>query len=137
MFAGRVREAFRELGAPTLAISARTTHSSDGEASAAVHAVCVLAAEAMALTCALFRTGLTYAAFDLSNAAGWPLRQELMHSRVHALMIAGLASSLLVHRLAEATSLSIALWAAAVPLLLGRRALASQPVRFQRNAERG
>ncbi|HEY5180824.1 MAG TPA: hypothetical protein VIJ07_13820, partial [Dermatophilaceae bacterium] len=68
----------------------------------------MLAAEAMALTCALFRTGLTYASFDLSNAAGWPLRQELMHSRVHALMIAGLASSLLVHRLAEATSLSIA-----------------------------
>jgi len=32
VFAARVREAFREPGAPTLAISARTTHSSDGEA---------------------------------------------------------------------------------------------------------
>jgi hypothetical protein len=32
VFAARVREAFREPGAPTLAIAARTTHSSDGEA---------------------------------------------------------------------------------------------------------
>jgi len=119
------------LGAALATTARRAARGSLARTSAALFAICVLAVSGIALTSALLMTGLAYAVFYLANAAGWPLRQQLMHSRVQAaqrstsvsalsfaLMIGVAAGSLLVPRLAEATSLSVAFWAAAAPLLL-------------------
>ncbi len=109
------------LGAAMATSARRAAGGSLARASAALFAICVLAVAGMAMTSAVVTTGLAYAVFYLANAAGWPLRQQLMHSRVQAaqratsvsamsfaLMLGGVAGSLLVPRLAEATSLSIA-----------------------------
>lgn len=119
------------LGAALATTARRAARGSLARTSAALFVICVLAVSGIALTSALLMTGLAYAVFYLANAAGWPLRQQLMHSRVQAaqrstsvsalsfaLMIGVVAGSLLVPRLAEATSLSVAFWAAAAPLLL-------------------
>lgn len=119
------------LGAALATSARRAARGSLARTSAVLFAICVLAVSGIALTSALLMTGLAYAVFYLANAAAWPLRQELMHSRVQAaqrstsvsalsfaLMIGVVAGSLLVPRLAEATSLSVAFWAAAAPLLL-------------------
>lgn len=119
------------LGAALATTARRAARGSLARAGAALFAICALAVSGIALTSALLMTGLAYAVFYLANAAGWPLRQQLMHSRVQAaqrstsvsalsfaLMIGVVAGSLLVPRLAEATSLSVAFWAAAAPLLL-------------------
>ena len=119
------------LGAALATTARRAARGSLARTSAALFAICILAVSGIALTSALLMTGLAYAVFYLANAAGWPLRQQLMHSRVQAaqrttsvsalsfaLMIGVVAGSLLVPRLAEATSLSVAFWAAAAPLLL-------------------
>lgn len=119
------------LGAALATSARRAARGSLARTSAALFAICVLAVSGIALTSALVMTGLAFAVFHLANAAGWPLRQQLMHSRVQgaqrstsvsamsfALMIGVVAGSLLVPRLAEATSLSVAFWAAAAPLLL-------------------
>ena len=119
------------LGAALATTARRAARGSLARTSAVLFAICVLAVSGIALTSALLMTGLAYAVFYLANAAGWPLRQQLMHSRVQAaqrstsvsalsfaLMIGVVAGSLLVPRLAEATSLSVAFWAAAAPLLL-------------------
>ena len=119
------------LGAALATTARRAARGSLARTSAALFAICVLAVSGIALTSALLMTGLAYAVFYLANAAAWPLRQQLMHSRVQAaqrstsvsalsfaLMIGVVAGSLLVPRLAEATSLSVAFWAAAAPLLL-------------------
>jgi len=119
------------FGSALATTARRAARGSLARTSAALFAICVLAVSGIALTSALLMTGFAYAVFYLANAAGWPLRQQLMHSRVQAaqrstsvsalsfaLMIGVVAGSLLVPRLAEATSLSVALWAAAAPLLL-------------------
>ena len=119
------------LGAALATSARRAARGSLARTSAVLFAICVLAVSGIALTSALLMTGLAYAVFYLANAAAWPLRQQLMHSRVQAaqrstsvsalsfaLMIGVVAGSLLVPRLAEATSLSVAFWAAAAPLLL-------------------
>lgn len=119
------------LGSALATTARRAARGSLARTGAALFAICVLAVSGIALTSALLMTGFAYAVFYLANAAGWPLRQQLMHSRVQAaqrstsvsalsfaLMIGVVAGSLLVPRLAEATSLSVAFWAAAAPLLL-------------------
>ena len=73
-----------------------------------------------------FGLTLGYSLFYLAAAAAIPLRQQLLHSRVpaerrsttisvvsFALMIGGVAGSLLVPRLAEATSATVAFLATA------------------------
>lgn len=138
------------LGAALSTSARRAARGSLARANAVLFVICVLAVMGMALTSAVLITGLAYSVFYLANAAGWPLRQQLMHSRVQAaqrstsvsamsfaLMIGGVAGSLLVPRLAEATSLSIAFWAAAAPLLLAGLLSLHLPSASAATAERG
>ncbi|MGB9376380.1 MAG: MFS transporter [Mycobacteriales bacterium] len=120
------------LGAGLATSTRRLARGSVALASAAGFGLCALAVTAVALSPMVVALGIAYACFYLFNATGWPLRQELMHSRVDAarrsttvsaasfaLMIGGITGNLLLPRLAEATSLTVALHVAALPLLLG------------------
>jgi MFS family permease len=105
-----------------------------GSIAAATSGLAVLAAIAVvatALSPAVLPAAVTYALFYLANAAGWPLRQQLMHSRVPAaqrntsvsvasfvLQTGAVAGSLLVPRLAEATSPTVGFTAMAAALVL-------------------
>jgi hypothetical protein len=79
--------------------------------------------------------GAAYAAFYLWNGVGWPLRKQVLHSRVDssrrsttvsassfALMLGGITGSLLLPLLTELTSLTIG-FASAGALLLVSAAL--------------
>jgi hypothetical protein len=124
----------------------RAARGSTAAATAAVAVVAATAVVATSLSPSVLPAALTYALFYLANAAGYPLRQQLMHSRVptaqrntsvsagsFALQIGGVAGSLLVSRLAEATNATVAFGAVAAALLLigvislGLRAPAGTP----------
>ena len=119
------------LGAAFATLARRAASGSAGLANAVVFGVCALAVVGVGMSAAVLVAAAAYVFFYLINGVGWPSRQQLMHSRVDAgrrsttvsassfaLMIGGVAGSLLAPRLAEATSLSVALLAGAVPLLL-------------------
>lgn len=119
------------LGAALATPTRRAARGSVALANAAVFILCALAVTGAALAPATVLMGVAYACFYLFNGAGWPLRQQLMHTRVDAahrsttvsassfaLMIGGITGSLLLPQLAELTSLSVALYVGAVPLLL-------------------
>jgi MFS family permease len=117
---------------PLLATTARrTARGSTAAATAALAVVCAVAVTSTALAPTVVLAAIAYALFYLANAAGWPLRQQLLHSRIEsgqrstavsasslAVMTGAVTGSLLVPRLAEATSATVAFSAAAVALLL-------------------
>lgn len=118
------------LGASLATRARRLARGSTAWASAALFCACAVAVSAVAASTLVVAAGLGYAAFYLVNAVGWPLRQQLMHSRVgsgrrattvsassFALMAGGIGGSLLMPALAEATSLTAAFWACLVPLV--------------------
>lgn len=105
-----------------------------GSTAAATAGLAVLAAAAVvgtSLSPSVLPAALTYAFFYLANAAGWPLRQQLMHARVpaaqrntsvsvgsFATQIGGVAGSLLIPQLAEATSPTVGFGAIVTALLV-------------------
>ena len=105
-----------------------------GSTALATAGLAVLAAGAVlttALSTAVVPAAASYALFYLANAGGWPLRQRLMHARVtaawrnttvsaasFALQVGGVTGSLLISRLAQATSTAIGLAIAAAALLV-------------------
>lgn len=125
-----------------LATTARRAASgSIPRATAVLFALCALAVIGIAVAPTVIGAGVAYAAFYLANGAGWPLRQQVMHSRVDAssratavsamsfaLMLGGITGSLVVPRLAEATTLPVAFGAAAFLLLLAGAASLRLPV---------
>lgn len=119
------------LGAGLATPTRRAARGSTALANTLALGLCALAVTGVALAPAVALAGVAYAFFYLFNGAGWPLRQQLMHSRVDAahrsttvsansmgLMIGAVTGSLLLPQLAEATSLTVALHAGAVPLVL-------------------
>lgn len=115
-----------------LAGTARTI--ARGSTAAATGGLAVLAATAVlttALSTTVVAAAASYALFYLANAGAWPLRQRLMHARVTAarrnttvsaasfsMQIGGVAGSLLISRIAQATSATAGLAIAAAALLL-------------------
>ena len=115
-------------------LSGSVRRTARGSTPVATAVLAVLAAAAVlctALSTAVPAAAATYALFYLANSAGWPLRQRLMHARVpterrntmvsvvsFAGQIGGVAGSLLISRLADATSTTVGLCAAVVALLL-------------------
>ena len=115
-----------------LAGTARTI--ARGSTAAATGGLAVLAAAAVlttALSTTVVAAAASYALFYLANAGAWPLRQRLMHTRVTAarrnttvsaasfsMQIGGVAGSLLISRIAQATSATAGLAMAAAALLL-------------------
>jgi MFS family permease len=130
-------------------LSGPARRAARGSTAIATTAVAVLAAAAVlgtALSPTVLAGATTYALFYLANAVGWPLRQQLMHSRVSterrnttvsavslAGQIGGVAGSLLITRLADATSTTVGLGAAAMALLV----IAALSVRLPSELERG
>lgn len=119
------------LGAGLATLARRAAGGSAARANVVVFALCAVAVTAVALAPGTALAGVAYAFFYLFNGAGWPLRQQLMHSQVtaerrsttvsansFAFMIGAVTGSLLLPRLAEAASLTVALHAGAAPLLL-------------------
>ncbi|MGY1688625.1 MFS transporter [Geodermatophilus sp. SYSU D01105] len=104
----------------------RGARGSVAAASVGLSALGALAVAAVAVAGDVVLTGLAFALFHLTNAAAWPLWKDLLHGRVGAgqrstalsasslaLMVGGLAGSLLVTRLAEAAGVPAGFWAAA------------------------
>lgn len=118
-------------GAAMATTARRLAGGSVAWATAVLFGLCALAVIGIGLTTTVLLAGVAYAAFYLVNAIGWPLRQQLMHSRVDAsrrsttvsaksfaLMLGGITGSLLIPALAEATSFTGAFLAAAGALLV-------------------
>ncbi|WP_166535258.1 MFS transporter [Blastococcus xanthinilyticus] len=115
-------------------LAGRVRRAAGGSTAVATATVSVLAAVAVAATAlspVLAVAAVTYALFYLVNAAGWPLRQQLMHTRVTAehrattvsvaalaLQAGGIVGSLVVARIAEATSITTGFGVAVAALLL-------------------
>lgn len=117
----------------------RTVGGSTAVATASVAGLAAVVLAATAVSPVLAVTAVTFALLYLVNAAGWPLRQQLMHTRVTAehrtttvsvaslaLQAGGIVGSLAVARLADVTShtagfavaVAALLFAAAVSLRL-------------------
>lgn len=115
-------------------LSGTARRAARGSTAGATAALAVLAAGAVlstALSTALLPAAATYALFYLVTSTAGPLRQRLLHARVtterrttmvsaasFALQIGGVTGSLLISWLADATSTTVGLVAAAVALLL-------------------
>ncbi|MGY1742739.1 MULTISPECIES: MFS transporter [unclassified Blastococcus] len=108
----------------------RLARGSVAAASTMLALVCAAAVAGVGAGSTVVVAGLACAAFYLANAAGWPLRQRLLHARVDAghrsttvsamsvaLMVGGIAGNLVVPRLAGVVGLPWCLALTAVPLL--------------------
>lgn len=118
------------LGAAVAGPVRRALRGSTGGTTATLGVLAAVAIAATALSPAVLPAAVAYALFYLAAAAAIPLRQQLLHSRVpaerrsttisvvsFAVMIGGVAGSLLVPRLAEATSATVGFLAAAGALV--------------------
>jgi sugar phosphate permease len=118
------------LGAALAGPARRTARGSTAATTAALAAVGALAVAGTALSASVLPAAAAYALFYLVGATSIPLRGQLLHSRVpaerrttsvsvtsFAMMIGGVGGSLLVPRLAEASSSTAAFLAAAAVLV--------------------
>ncbi len=109
----------------------RAARGSISRATAVLQVLCALALVGIALSPTAVLAGAAYATFYLWNGAGWPLRKQLLHSRVDsskrsttvsassfAVMLGGITGSLALPLLTDWTSLSVGFAAAGVLLLV-------------------
>ena len=119
------------IGSALATTARRTARGSIARATAVLLVFCAMALAAIALSPTAVLAGTAYAAFYLWNGAGWPLRKQVLHSRVDssrrattvsassfALMLGGITGSLLLPLLTELTSLTTGFAAAGVLLLV-------------------
>jgi predicted MFS family arabinose efflux permease len=119
------------VGSALAPVSRRAAKGSVALATAALLVLCAVALVGIALAPTAVLAGLAYAAFYLWNGAGWPLRKQVLHSRVDssmrsttvsassfALMLGGIAGSLLLPLLVEQTSLTAGFATTAAVLLV-------------------
>jgi MFS family permease len=119
------------IGSALATTARRAARGSVARATAVLLVFCALALAGIALSPTAVLAGTAYAAFYLWNGAGWPLRKQVLHSRVDssrrsttvsassfALMLGGITGSLLLPLLTEVTSLTIGFASAAVLLLV-------------------
>lgn len=118
-------------GAALATTARRAARGSIARATAVLLVFCALALVGIALAPTVVLAGVAYATFYLWNGAGWPLRKQVLHSRVDssrrvttvsassfALMLGGITGSLLLPLLTELTTLTTGFAAAAVLLLV-------------------
>ena len=119
------------LGSAFATTARRTARGSVAVATGVLMVLCAAALGGIALAPTAVLAGAAYAAFYLWNGAGWPLRKQVMHSRVDsskrattvsassfALMLGGITGSLTLPLLTEWTSLGAGFAAAGVLLLV-------------------
>ena len=119
------------LGSAFATTARRTARGSVSVATGVLMVLCAAALGGIALAPTAVLAGAAYAAFYLWNGAGWPLRKQVMHSRVDsskrattvsassfALMLGGITGSLTLPLLTEWTSLGAGFAAAGVLLLV-------------------
>jgi len=119
------------LGSALATTARRAARGSIAVATAVTSALCAVALAAIAVAPSAVLTGVAFAAFYLWNGSGWPLRKQLMHSRVDssrrattvsassfALMLGGITGSLTLPLLTEWTNLPTGFATAGVLLLV-------------------
>jgi predicted MFS family arabinose efflux permease len=119
------------VGSALATTARRAARGSVARATAVLLVFCALALGGIALSPTTVLAGAAYAAFYLWNGAGWPLRKQVLHSRVDssrrattvsassfALMLGGITGSLLLPLLTELTSLTVGFASAGVLLLV-------------------
>ncbi len=119
------------LGSAFATTARRAVGGSVAVATSVLLVLCAAALGGIALAPTAVLAGVAYAAFYLWNGAGWPLRKQLLHSRVDsskrattvlassfALMLGGIVGSLTLPLLTDWTSLSVGFAAAGVLLLV-------------------
>jgi hypothetical protein len=119
------------LGSAFATTARRAARGSVAVATSVLLVLCAAALGGIALAPTAVLAGAAYAAFYLWNGAGWPLRKQVMHSRVDssrrattvsassfAVMLGGITGSLTLPVLTEWTSLSVGFAAAGVLLLV-------------------
>lgn len=119
------------VGSALATTARRLARGSISRSTAVLLVFCALALIGIALSPTAVLAGAAYAAFYLWNGAGWPLRKQVLHSRVDssrrsttvsassfALMLGGITGSLLLPLLTELTSLTIGFASAGVVLLV-------------------
>ncbi|MEP6761621.1 MAG: MFS transporter [Sporichthyaceae bacterium] len=119
------------VGSALATTARRAARGSIARATAVLMLFCALALAGIALSPTVVLAGAAYAAFYLWNGGGWPLRKQVLHSRVDssrrsttvsaasfALMLGGITGSLLLPLLTELTNLTTGFASAAVLLLL-------------------
>jgi MFS family permease len=134
------------LGAALAPAARRAARGSVAVATAVLLVLCATALGGIALAPTAVLAGAAYAAFYLWNGAGWPLRKQVLHSRVDAsrrsttvsassfaLMLGGITGSLLLPVLAQRTSLTTGFAATALLLLVS----AALSLRLPRPREEG
>jgi len=119
------------LGSALATTARRAARGSVAVATSVLLVLCAAALGGIALAPTAVLAGAAYAAFYLWNGAGWPLRKQVMHSRVDsskrattvsassfALMLGGITGSLTLPLLTDWTSLAVGFAAAGVLLLV-------------------
>ncbi len=119
------------LGSAFATTARRAARGSVPLATSVLLVLCAAALVGIALAPTAVLAGAAYAAFYLWNGAGWPLRKQVMHSRVDsskrattvsassfALMLGGITGSLTLPLLTDRTSLAVGFAAAGVLLLV-------------------
>jgi MFS family permease len=119
------------LGSALATTARRAARGSVPLATSVLLVLCAAALLGIALAPTAVLAGAAYAAFYLWNGAGWPLRKQVMHSRVDsskrattvsassfALMLGGITGSLTLPLLTDWTSLAVGFAAAGVLLLV-------------------
>jgi MFS family permease len=119
------------LGSAFATTARRAARGSVPLATSVLLVLCAAALVGIALAPTAVLAGAAYAAFYLWNGAGWPLRKQVMHSRVDsskrattvsassfALMLGGITGSLTLPLLTDWTSLAVGFAAAGVLLLV-------------------
>ena len=119
------------VGSALATTARRAARGSISRATGVLQVLCALALVGIALSPTAVLAGAAYATFYLWNGAGWPLRKQLLHSRVDsskrsttvsassfAVMLGGITGSLTLPLLTDWTSLSVGFAAAAVLLVV-------------------
>jgi len=119
------------VGSALATTARRAARGSISRATAVLLVFCALALIGIALSPTAVLAGAAYAMFYLWNGAGWPLRKQVLHSRVDssrrsttvsassfALMLGGITGSLTLPLLTDWTSLAVGFAAAGVLLLV-------------------
>ena len=119
------------VGSALATTARRAARGSISRATAVLQVFCALALVGIALSPTAVLAGAAYATFYLWNGAGWPLRKQLLHSRVDsskrsttvsassfAVMLGGITGSLTLPLLTDWTSLSVGFAAAGVLLVV-------------------
>jgi len=119
------------IGSALATSARRAARGSVARATSVLLVLCALALAAIALSSTVVLACAAFAAFYLWNGAGWPLRKQVLHSRVDAsrrattvsassfvLMLGGITGSLLLPLLTELTSLTTGFLVAGVLLLV-------------------